>query len=59
MKNDASVVKKGGKTDKEKSGKTAWRCENCGKVHYSDEPSDECPYCLFPYKPFKQVGSEE
>jgi acyl-CoA dehydrogenase len=37
------------------SGKTGWRCDNCGQIHYSDEPPDECPYCLFPNKPFKKV----
>jgi acyl-CoA dehydrogenase len=55
MKQKASVVRKGGKTDKEMSGKAAWRCDNCGEIHYGDEAPEECPYCLFPNKPFKKV----
>jgi acyl-CoA dehydrogenase len=59
MKQKNSAVRKGGKTDKEMSGKTSWRCDNCGEIHYSDEPPDECPFCLFPNKPFKRVDPEE
>ena len=55
MKQKTSAVRKGGKIDKEMSGKTAWRCDNCEEIHYSDEPPDDCPYCLFPNKPFKKV----
>jgi rubrerythrin len=59
MKQKTSAVRKGGKTDKEMSGKTAWRCEKCGQIHYGDEPSDKCPFCLFPNAAFKKVGPQE
>jgi acyl-CoA dehydrogenase len=36
-------------------GKTAWRCQICGYVHYADEPPKECPYCFFPKTAFKKV----
>jgi rubrerythrin len=59
MKQKTSAGKKGGKTEKEMSGKTAWRCKKCGQIHYSDEAPDECPYCLFPNKPFEEVETRE
>lgn len=33
-----------------------WRCRICGHVHYENSPPEECPYCFFPGKAFKQVG---
>ena len=59
MKQKTSAVQKGGKTDKKISGKTGWRCETCGHIHYGDEPSDKCPHCLSALAAFKEVGSEE
>ena len=59
MKNKYSAEQHDKNHEEDRSGKTAWRCEKCGQIHYSDEPPDECPYCLFPNKPFKKVGSEE
>ena len=59
MKQKTSAVKKAGKTDKEMSGKTGWRCETCGKIHYGDEPSDECPHCLSTFAEFKEVEPRE
>ncbi|PKN05838.1 MAG: hypothetical protein CVU72_07530 [Deltaproteobacteria bacterium HGW-Deltaproteobacteria-7] len=64
MKNKTSAAGKGEsenskkcgiKVDMSTSGKTAWRCENCGEIHYDDEAPEECPFCLFPNKPFKKV----
>jgi len=37
-------------------GQKAWRCRVCGHVHYGDQAPEECPYCFFPRKAFKQVG---
>lgn len=31
-----------------------WRCRICGYVHYGDTPPEECPYCFFPDKAFKE-----
>ena len=59
MKQKTSAVKKSGKTDKKMSGKTGWRCETCGEIHYGDEPSDKCPHCLSTFAEFKKVGSEK
>jgi rubrerythrin len=59
MKQKTSAVRKARKTDKEMSGKTGWRCETCGQIHYGDEPSDKCPHCLSAFAAFKEVGSEE
>jgi rubrerythrin len=59
MKSKYSAAKKGGKNEKEMSGKTGWRCEKCGQIHYGDEPSDKCPHCLSPFAAFKEVGSRE
>jgi len=33
----------------------AWRCRICGHVHYGTDPPEQCPYCFFPKKAFKQV----
>ena len=55
MKQNNSAAKKCGNIDEEMAGKKAWRCVNCGQIHYSDEAPEECPYCLFPNKPFKEV----
>ena len=44
---------------KSASGKTAWRCEHCGEIEYADKPPQECPYCLYPNQPFKEVEEEE
>ncbi len=59
MKQKTSAVRKGGKTDNEMSGKTGWRCETCGQIHYGDEPSDKCPHCLSPFAAFKEVEPQE
>lgn len=32
-----------------------WRCRICGHVHYGDSPPEECPYCFFPDKVFKEI----
>jgi rubrerythrin len=55
MKQKTSAVRKDGKTDKDMSGKTGWRCKMCGQIHYGDEPSDKCPHCLAPFAEFKKV----
>jgi len=34
-----------------------WRCRICGHVHYGENPPDECPYCFFPDKAFKEIAS--
>lgn len=39
-----------------KGDQKVWRCRMCGHVHYGDEPPEECPYCFFPQKAFKEVG---
>jgi acyl-CoA dehydrogenase len=59
MKQKYSATRKDEKNKKDLSGKTAWRCDNCGEIHYGDEPPQECPYCLFPNQPFKKVDSQE
>ncbi len=33
---------------------TVWRCRICGYVHYGDGAPEQCPYCFFPQKAFKQ-----
>jgi acyl-CoA dehydrogenase len=38
------------------SGKTAWRCKQCGHIHYGDEPPEACPYCFFPAGAFKELA---
>jgi acyl-CoA dehydrogenase len=40
------------------AGEKSWRCRICGHVHYGAEPPDECPYCFFPGKAFKQAGAD-
>ena len=42
--------------DDPKAGRKVWRCRICGHLHYGDEAPEECPYCFFPRKAFKQVG---
>jgi len=59
MKQKTSAVRKGGKTDKEMPGKTGWRCKECGQIHYGDEPSDNCPFCMFPHASYSEVEPEE
>lgn len=34
-----------------------WRCRICGHVHYENTPPKECPYCFFPGKAFKLIGT--
>ncbi len=36
-----------------------WRCRICGHVHYGNEPPEECPYCFFPGKAFKQANGKD
>ena len=38
-----------------KEGEKAWRCRQCGHVHYGPEPPEECPVCHYPKGAFKQV----
>lgn len=38
------------------AGQKIWRCRICGHVHYGDQAPEQCPYCFFPRKAFKQVG---
>jgi acyl-CoA dehydrogenase len=59
MKQNTSSVKKGGNTNKKMSGKTGWRCKECGQIHYGDEPSDNCPFCMFPHASYSEVEPEE
>lgn len=42
---------------KSKGAKKAWRCRQCGHIHYGDEPPDECPVCKYPKGAFKEVWS--
>lgn len=32
-----------------------WVCQNCGHVHFGDEPPEKCPVCSFPGSQFKEV----
>lgn len=41
------------------AGEKSWRCRICGHVHYGAEPPEECPYCFFPGKAFKQAGADQ
>lgn len=59
MKNKYSTEQNDEKNVKDSFGDTAWRCKNCGKVNYGDEPPDECPYCLFPNQPFEKVEEQK
>jgi acyl-CoA dehydrogenase len=36
-------------------GERIWRCRICGHIHYGKEAPDECPYCFFPQKAFKEI----
>ncbi len=38
-----------------KEGVKAWRCRQCGHIHYGPEPPEECPVCHYPKGAFKQV----
>lgn len=40
--------------DPSASEASAWRCRMCGHLHYGEEPSEECPHCLFPVAAFKK-----
>ncbi|MGP8154413.1 MAG: rubredoxin-like domain-containing protein [Smithella sp.] len=59
MKHKASAVQKEKNSKKKVSGKTGWRCEACGHIHYGDEPLDECPFCTYPNHAFTKVGQQE
>lgn len=58
MKNKYSTEQNDEKNEKDASGKTAWRCEKCGQIHYGDEPSDKCPHCLSPFAAFNKSARE-
>jgi rubrerythrin len=59
MKQNTFAVQKGGKTDKEISDITAWRCESCGHIDYGYETSEGCPYCFYPDSAFKKITAQE
>ncbi|MGW8194634.1 MAG: acyl-CoA dehydrogenase family protein [Desulforhopalus sp.] len=40
---------------KAQSAERVWRCRICGHVHYGEAPPNECPYCFFPDKAFKEI----
>jgi len=41
--------------DPEQRGTSAWRCRQCGHIHYGPEPPPECPFCFFPQGAFRQI----
>lgn len=36
-----------------KDGKAAWRCRNCGFIHYGEEAPKQCPACKHPQSYFE------
>lgn len=39
------------------TGDKVWRCRICGHVHYGNSAPEECPYCFFPSKSFKEIAN--
>ena len=41
--------------DEEQRSTAAWRCRQCGHVHYGPQPPQECPFCFFPQGAFRRI----
>ena len=48
-----------GKTMFKSKEQTAWKCLNCGHIHYGKQPPETCPLCSHPKSYFTKMPNEQ
>ncbi len=51
----AALVKAGKVFESEDGSTVAWKCRNCGHIHFGLKAPSECPVCIHPQSFFEQI----